>query len=102
MSARGRLSAHCYQTNSLYVRVVAHPDRRTVIVRRSKLKAPYRRGRQTVRPFSPQEDALLTRMRVNGQGTTAIARAVSALGSVRSPATINMRLKTLAQIEDDD
>jgi hypothetical protein len=53
--------------------------------------------RQIVRRFSPDEDAAIERMRIAGAGTSEIAIAVSALfGKPRSPATINMRLKTLA------
>jgi hypothetical protein len=65
--------------------------------------AHYRRGAQLVQAFSPEEDAYLTTLRIAGHGTTAIARAVSArFGKPRSPATINMRLKTLAKIEEGD
>ncbi len=57
----------------------------------------YRRGNQIVRRFSLEEDALITELRINGFGTTAIANALlTSMGVVRSPATINMRLKTLA------
>lgn len=63
---------------------------------------PYRRGRQVVYPFTPDEDALVETMRIDGAGTTAIARAVfTKTGRYRSPATINMRLKTLARLAED-
>jgi hypothetical protein len=56
---------------------------------------------QVVRWFSPEEDLVIERMRVDGAGTTAIARHVTArFGKPRSPATINMRLKTLAMRDD--
>jgi hypothetical protein len=61
----------------------------------------YRRGTQTVRRFSPDEDATIERMRTAGAGTSQIARVVSArFGKPRSPATINMRLKTLAMRDE--
>lgn len=63
--------------------------------------AAYQRGGVTVFPFSPDEDALITELRIAGMGTTEIAKFVAvALGSQRSPATINMRLKTLAEHEE--
>lgn len=63
----------------------------------------YKRGTQTVRRFSRREDLLITKLRVQGYGTTAIARALLvATGAARSPATINMRLKTLAKIEEGE
>jgi hypothetical protein len=62
---------------------------------------PYSRGAQTVRPFGRDEDALITELRVLGMGTTEIAKFLgAALGSSRSPATINMRLKLLAAKEE--
>lgn len=61
----------------------------------------YRRKRlgqvQTVRPFNSAEDEFITEMRIKGAGTTEIARALfAAQGSLRTQATINMRLKSLA------
>jgi hypothetical protein len=64
---------------------------------------PYRRGSQTVRPFSAREDELITKWRVAGWGTTEIAIKLHAeTGILRSQATINMRLKTLAKLEDTE
>lgn len=64
---------------------------------------PYTRGASTVRPFAASEDQLITDWRIQGHGTTAIARRLSEeTGYLRSPATINMRLKTLARIEEQD
>ena len=66
-----------------------------------QIRKPYRRGARVVRPFSAEEDALITELRVIGMGTTEIARFVwAAQGSKRSPATINMRLKALAAREE--
>lgn len=49
------------------------------------------------RPFEPIEDELITDRRLAGLGTTVIAKELyRLLGSRRSQATINMRLKTLA------
>jgi hypothetical protein len=49
------------------------------------------------RPFEPIEDELITDRRLAGLGTTVIARELyQRLGSRRTQATINMRLKTLA------
>ena len=63
----------------------------------------YQRGTTTVRRFSHREDLLITKWRVEGYGTTAIAHSLFvATGYLRSPATINMRLKTLAKIEEQD
>jgi hypothetical protein len=63
----------------------------------------YRRGSQLVRPFRPEEDALITELRVLGMGTTEIAKFLfAAQGSRRSPATINMRLKSLAARDEDE
>lgn len=54
-----------------------------------------------IRKFEPIEDELITDHRLAGMGTTAIARELwRYLGSRRSPATINMRLKTLAEREE--
>ena len=65
--------------------------------------AEYKRGTQTVRRFSRREDLLITKWRVQGHGTTAIAHALLvATGRARSAATINMRLKTLAKIEEGE
>lgn len=56
---------------------------------------------QTVVKFSPDEDALITELRVQGMGTTEIAKfLLTAQGVTRSPATINMRLKSLAAIDE--
>lgn len=64
---------------------------------------PYIRGTQLVRPFSRREDRLITQWRIEGWGTTRIARELlAATGSARTPATINMRLKTLAKNEDGE
>lgn len=64
---------------------------------------PYFRGRSYVVPFSPAEDELLTRLRIDGLGTTEIARRLAVdLKARRSPATVNMRLKTLAAHEEED
>lgn len=61
----------------------------------------YQRGETPVRAFSPDEDALITELRIAGMGTTEIAKFCdAALGSKRSPATINMRLKALAAKEE--
>lgn len=66
-------------------------------------RTEYKRGTQTVRPFSRREDLLITKWRIQGYGTTAIAHALlTATGRARSPATINMRLKTLAKIEEGE
>lgn len=55
------------------------------------------------RPFEPIEDELITDRRLAGLGTTVIARELYRYtGSRRSPATINMRLKTLATREEKD
>lgn len=66
------------------------------------MRMPYARVRlgrhQVVRPFSAEEDALITEARIANLGTTAIARLVNG----RSPATINMRLKALAVREEAD
>lgn len=49
------------------------------------------------RPFEPIEDDIITDRRLAGLGTTVIASELyKYVGSRRSPATINMRLKTLA------
>lgn len=57
----------------------------------------YWRGDTYVRLFTDTEDDLITDLRIEGMGTTAIAAAVLAdLHIKRSPATINMRLKSLA------
>lgn len=62
----------------------------------------YQRGGRTVRPFEPLEDDIITDRRLDGLGTTAIARELYRYtGYRRSPATINMRLKSLAAREDD-
>lgn len=59
--------------------------------------------RQVVRPFTDAEDALITELRVAGWGTTWIATTLHVrLGRKRSPATINMRLKSLAAKEEAD
>ena len=64
---------------------------------------PYRRGVQIVRPFSHKEDALISQLRIDGHGTVVIAEAVfMECGVLRSQATINMRLKTLARREEED
>lgn len=56
-----------------------------------------------IRPFEPIEDELITDRRLSGLGTTAIAHELYRyLGSRRSQATINMRLKTLAAREERD
>lgn len=55
---------------------------------------------QIVRRFDPLEDALITAMRIEGAGTTEISRALADCGRFRTPATINMRLKTLAEITE--
>jgi hypothetical protein len=53
------------------------------------------------RPFEPIEDELITDRRLAGLGTTVIAKELyQRLGSRRSQATINMRLKTLAAKEE--
>lgn len=67
-----------------------------------KTYARLKHGRQeTVQPFSPAEDALITELRIQGMGTTEIATFVrAAQGTKRSAATINMRLKTLAAHEE--
>jgi hypothetical protein len=54
-----------------------------------------------VRPFTPAEDRLMTALRIEGLGTTAIAKFLLAnFGHPRSAATVNMRLKRLAEIEE--
>lgn len=59
--------------------------------------------RQTVTPFGPAEDHMINELRLHGYGTTEIARMVNAyFETKRSPATINMRLKSLAAQEEDD
>lgn len=56
-----------------------------------------------IRRFEPIEDELITDRRIAGLGTTVIARELwKRLGIRRSPATINMRLKTLAEREERD
>jgi hypothetical protein len=61
----------------------------------------YQRAGATVRAFTASEDALITELRLVGMGTTEIAKFVAAAcGTKRSPATINMRLKTLAVKEE--
>jgi len=56
---------------------------------------------QTVRPFNSLEDEFITAMRIEGAGTTEIARSLfQAQGSLRTQATINMRLKSLATKEE--
>ena len=56
---------------------------------------------QSVRPFTDSEDDFITDLRIAGYGTTAIAEAVwTDLHVRRSPATINMRLKSLAAREE--
>lgn len=63
---------------------------------------PYQRGDITVIPFSPTEDALITELRMAGMSTTEIAKFCAvAVGTARSPATINMRLKSLAEKDED-
>lgn len=58
---------------------------------------------EEVRLFRPAEDEMITRLRIEGWGTTDIARYVRAeFGIKRSAATINMRLKSLAAIEEKD
>lgn len=64
-------------------------------------RRPYHRVRlgrpQVVRPFTTAGDALITALRIDGLGTTEIAQRLREdLGESRSPATINMRLKSLA------
>jgi hypothetical protein len=55
------------------------------------------------RPFEPLEDELITDRRLEGLGTTVISRELYRYtGSRRSPATINMRLKTLAAKDEAD
>jgi hypothetical protein len=50
----------------------------------------------------PIEDEFITDRRLEGLGTTVIARELYRyIGSRRSQATINMRLKTLAAKEED-
>lgn len=62
----------------------------------------YYRGQTFVRAFTDTEDDFITDLRLEGWGTTAIAKAVASdLKIRRSPATINMRLKALAAREDD-
>jgi hypothetical protein len=57
--------------------------------------------RQVVVPFSPEEDAFITRLRIDGLGTTVIARRVLAeFGNVRTQATVSMRLSALAAREE--
>jgi len=70
-------------------------------------RRPYERVRlgqhQVVTPFSPAEDHMVNELRLHGYGTTEIARMVNAYhGHNRSPATINMRLKSLAAEDEDD
>lgn len=61
----------------------------------------YMRGDTLVRPFTDTEDDFITDLRIAGWGTTAIAQAVlSDLKIRRSPATINMRLKSLAALAE--
>lgn len=61
----------------------------------------YYRGQIFVRAFTDTEDDFITDLRLAGWGTTAIAGAVlSDLKIRRSPATINMRLKSLAAKDD--
>jgi hypothetical protein len=61
----------------------------------------YRRRGVLVRMCSPAEDALMTEMRIAGDGTTKIARALTdRFGHPRSAATINMRLKALAERDE--
>lgn len=63
----------------------------------------YHRGSQLVRAFRPEEDALITELRLFGMRTTEIAKfLLAAQGSRRSPATINMRLKSLAAHDEAD
>lgn len=67
------------------------------------IRKPYMRGEIEVVPFSPAEDDLLTRLRIEGAGTTLIARRLAGeCRSQRSPATVNMRLKTLAAHDEED
>ena len=62
---------------------------------------PYKRGSQLVRPFSAEEDRLITEWRIAGYGTTNIAVLLFVrTGIKRTQATINMRLKTLATLEE--
>lgn len=61
----------------------------------------YMRGDTLVRAFTEAEDALITELRIAGMGTTEIAKFSAAAGHpARTQATINMRLKSLAAIEE--
>lgn len=58
----------------------------------------YFRNGKVVRGFQPEEDALIDALRVLGVGTSRISQALwAAFRSDRSQATVNMRLKALAE-----
>jgi hypothetical protein len=64
------------------------------------MRAYLRHGREVI-PFGEREDAILTAMRIEGAGTTEIAKALAVkCNTRRSPATVNMRLKTLAALDE--
>ncbi|RBP01072.1 hypothetical protein DFR50_15917 [Roseiarcus fermentans] len=63
------------------------PARTTVAIRNGKI----------VKPFGPDEDAFITRLRVDGLGTTRIAAAATErFGHPRTKRTIHQRLVMLA------
>jgi len=58
---------------------------------------PYRRGGRWVTPFSPEEDAFIVALRLEGLGPTQIARRASArFDTQRNMHTIQCRLVMLA------
>lgn len=64
-------------------------------------KFAYVRNGVEVRSFSPEEDAWITALRVQGYTTTAIAEmGAKRWGHPRTAATINMRLTMLANRSD--
>lgn len=83
-----------------------HPSTVQWFMYRQGLAAPtygrptYKRGDRVVRPFSPEEDAAIEAMRIDGQPPTAIARQVSQrFGTARSSHTVACRLVMLAARE---
>lgn len=65
-------------------------------------KFNYKRNGREVRSFSREEDAWITALRIQGYSTTKIAMlATLRWGHPRNAATIGIRLKMLASLEDE-
>lgn len=84
--SQGALSWACLQLGA-----DLPPERRKTAPRRT---GPMKRGNHVVRPFTPEEDAELSRLAVGGLGATEISRR---LGTGRAANSITGRLLTLAR-----